>query len=104
LAGSFPYLLGLLRCWAVSYATTAANNIIFRQSRTPERLLNRVNTSGRILAWGAGTTLGALLGGAVASVAGSAGRSRPEPASPALAALVGWLSPLPREPLRAALP
>ena len=102
LTRSFPYLLGLLLCSAVSYAPVASNNIIFRQSRTPEPLLSRVNTSGRILAWGMGTTLGALIGGAVASTAGVRWAITTAAGFAALAALIGWLSPLRREPLRAA--
>ena len=92
----------LLLCWSVSYATVAANNIIFRQSRTPEPLLSRVNTSGRILASGAGTSLGALIGGAVADAAGVGWAIATGAGFAALSALIGWLSPLRREPLRAA--
>ena len=84
------------------YATVAANNIIFRQSRTPEPLLSRVNTSGRILASGAGTSLGALIGGAVADAAGVGWAIATGAGFAALSALIGWLSPLRREPLRAA--
>ena len=48
------------------------NVINFRQEETPEDMQGRVNTTGRMLSWGLGSPLGALLGGVVASRYGSA--------------------------------
>jgi MFS family permease len=39
------------------------NSITYRQQVTPEHLLGRVNTAGRMLSWGVGWTGGALLAG-----------------------------------------
>lgn len=46
------------------------NAITHRQQVTPEPLQSRVNTTGRMLAWGAGAPAGAFIGGAVAELAG----------------------------------
>jgi predicted MFS family arabinose efflux permease len=100
LAWSFPWLLGLLLCWGLCYATVATNNIIFRQSRTPEPLLSRVNTAGRVLAWGLGAATGALVGGAVASAFGVRSAVVAGAAFGALSVAIGWLSPLRRSEQR----
>jgi predicted MFS family arabinose efflux permease len=42
------------------------NVINFRQEETPEELQSRINTSGRMLSWGGGGPIGALMGGIVA--------------------------------------
>jgi MFS family permease len=93
----FPWLLGLLVCWGLAYAVVATNNIIFRQSRTPEPLLSRVNASGRVLAWGLGAAVGALTGGALAGVLGVRSAVLVAAAFAALSVAIGWLSPLRRE-------
>ena len=97
LTWSFPWLLGLLLCWGLAYSTVATNNIIFRQSRTPEPLLSRVNASGRVLAWGLGAAIGALTGGAIASILGVRSAVLAAAAFAALCVAMGWLSPLRRE-------
>jgi MFS family permease len=48
------------------------NVINFRQEETPEDMQGRVNTTGRMLSWGLGSPLGALLGGVVAGRHGPA--------------------------------
>ena len=75
----------------------ATNNIIFRQSRTPEPLLSRVNASGRVLAWGLGAAVGALTGGALAGVLGVRSAVLAAAGFAALSVAICWLSPLRRE-------
>jgi MFS family permease len=52
-----------LTAWAVAYTMVVINSISYRQQVTPDRLLGRVNTTGRLLAWGLGWSGGALLAG-----------------------------------------
>ncbi|NJC12625.1 putative MFS family arabinose efflux permease [Micromonospora profundi] len=55
--------------WAVARLTVNANGITVRQLLTPDALQGRVNTTGRMLAWG-GTPFGALTGGLAADTYG----------------------------------
>jgi hypothetical protein len=55
--------------WAVARLTVNANGITVRQMLTPDGLQGRVNTTGRMLAWG-GTPFGALIGGLAADTYG----------------------------------
>jgi MFS family permease len=67
-----PLFIGALLCWAAwDFARTTANinGITVRQQVTPDELQGRVNTTGRMIAWG-GTPFGALLGGLVAQAGG----------------------------------
>lgn len=50
-------------------ATAIINGITVRQQLTPDDLQGRVNTTGRMIAWG-GTPLGAVLGGIIADAHG----------------------------------
>jgi MFS family permease len=52
-------------CWEYAYATSITNGINVRQQLTPDEMQGRVNTTGRMIAWG-GTPFGALVGGLVA--------------------------------------
>jgi MFS family permease len=87
----------MLMAWGAAYMGVVINAITYRQQVTPERLMSRVNTTGRMLSFGLGAPIGALLGGVVAQVA--------EPSSGILAGAavmsagvaVAWLSPLRRE-------
>ena len=61
-----------LLLWAVfdfASATAITNGITVRQQLTPDDLQGRVNTTGRMIAWG-GTPFGALLGGLLADAYG----------------------------------
>jgi predicted MFS family arabinose efflux permease len=49
------------------YTMVTATGITVRQMLTPDRLQSRVNTAGRMIAWG-GTPVGALLGGLLAEL------------------------------------
>jgi Transmembrane secretion effector len=86
-------LLGVF-CWSCAYTLIAVNSISYRQQVTPEHLLGRVNTAGRMLTWGLGWTLGAFAGGGLGHLIGV------QLAMSALAGValvgcaVGWTSPL----------
>jgi len=68
-ASTFAVALVMWAVWAVARLTVNANGITVRQLLTPDALQGRVNTTGRMIAWG-GTPFGALLGGLVADTAG----------------------------------
>ena len=63
---------------------------------TPEPLLGRVNTAGRMLAWGLGWTVGAAVAGALSSVTGVRSTLHAVTCVGVLAVLVAWTSPLRR--------
>jgi MFS family permease len=71
LAGTATFLGALLAwaVWSVARLTVNANGITVRQLLTPDELQGRVNTTGRMVAWG-GTPFGALLGGIAADAYG----------------------------------
>ncbi|GAB3597725.1 MFS transporter [Angustibacter peucedani] len=85
--------LGLV-LWGVGYSLVVVNSITYRQVVTPEPLLGRVNTAGRMLSWGLGWTGGAAVAGALAAHLGT------RPALVVMASLtvpavaVAWTSPL----------
>ncbi|HUQ56958.1 MFS transporter [Lentzea sp.] len=56
--------------WGVAGAVVVINGISYRQQVCPEELQSRVNTTGRMVAWGLGQPLGAALAGAVSVWAG----------------------------------
>lgn len=62
--------LALWALWEFGRIIANGNGIIVRQLLTPEELQGRVNTTGRMIAWG-GAPFGALLGGLVAELAGA---------------------------------
>ena len=59
-----------LLTWSVAYTMVFINTITYRQEVTPDHLLGRVNTSGRMLAWGMGWTGGALVAGVLSGIIG----------------------------------
>ncbi|TWJ21258.1 MFS transporter [Micromonospora endolithica] len=71
LAGTSVFALALAgwAMWAVARLTVNANGITVRQLLTPDALQGRVNTTGRMVAWG-GTPFGALIGGLAADTYG----------------------------------
>lgn len=54
--------------WGVAYTMVVTNGVSYRQEVTPDALMSRVNTSGRMIAWGLGYPIGALVGGVLAAV------------------------------------
>jgi len=71
LAGTVTFVGALVAwaVWSVARLTVNANGITVRQLLTPDELQGRVNTTGRMVAWG-GTPFGALLGGTAADAYG----------------------------------
>jgi len=80
--------------WSSAYTMVVVNSISYRMQVTPEHLLSRVNTAGRMLAWGVGSTSGAGIAGALSAGIGV----RPTLTVMASVTLVGvvvaWTSPL----------
>ena len=80
--------------WGVAYQLVIINSLTYRQQVTPEHLLSRVNTAGRMLSWGLGWTLGALVAGGLANEWGVRRAMVSVVAVGVLAAAYAWLSPL----------
>jgi MFS family permease len=80
--------------WGVAYQLVVINSLTYRQQETPEHLLSRVNTAGRMLSWGAGWTLGSVFAGALAGQVGVRPAMIGVVAVGAAAAAYAWLSPL----------
>ena len=97
LAGDWVSASFATAVWGVGYMAVVLNAITYRQQVTPEPLMSRVNTTGRMLSFGLGTPLGALLGGAVAEVTGPRGGMLAGSAVLAAGVVVAWTSPLRRE-------
>jgi MFS family permease len=80
--------------WGVAYQLVLITSLTYRMQVTPEHLLGRVNTAGRMLSWGLGWTVGSVAGGVLATAFS---------VRPAIVGLVclgfvaagyAWLSPL----------
>lgn len=83
-----------LACWALPYTLVVINSITYRQQVTPEHLLGRVNTAGRMLSWGLGWTGGALLAGLLVGPLGLRGTLMACTALGVVSVAVAWTSPL----------
>jgi MFS family permease len=83
-----------LLTWGVAYTLVAINSISYRQQVTPEHLLGRVNTAGRMLAWGMGWTGGAFLAGALSSQLGLRSTLFVMTGVAFVGVVVAWTSPL----------
>jgi MFS family permease len=88
----------LMTVWGVAYQLVIINSLTYRQQVTPEHLLSRVNTAGRMLSWGVGWTLGALVAGGLSTRLGVRPAMISVVSVGLLAAVYGWLSPLRRTP------
>jgi MFS family permease len=84
----------------VADLVAVVNVINFRQEETPEDMQGRVNTTGRMLSWGLGGPVGALLCGVVAGVAGPAAGVRVAGGVLAVCTAAAWMSSLGRVPAR----
>jgi MFS family permease len=83
-----------LFAWSLFYTTVVVNSISYRQQVTPEHLLGRVNTAGRMLSWGLGWTGGAFLAGALAGGLGVRNTMLVMTAISFVGVAVAWTSPL----------
>ncbi len=90
----FVFLFGIVNLVSV------INNISFRQEETPEDMMSRVNTTGRMLSWGLGAPAGALLGGVVAHTLGPAVGMAIGSVVVVVGVALGWTSALGRIPAR----
>jgi MFS family permease len=86
--------------FGVADIVAVMNVINFRQEETPEEMQGRVNTTGRMLSWGLGSPVGALLGGVVAGQTTSATAVVVGAVVLALATAAAWSSSLGRVPAR----
>ena len=83
-----------LMTWGVFYMLVVINSVTYRQQVTPEHLLGRVNTAGRMLAWGMGWTGGAFFAGVLVGWIGLVPTLVVLSSTGVLAAVVAWTSPL----------
>ncbi len=90
----FVFLFGIVNLVSV------INNITFRQEETPEDMMSRVNTTGRMLSWGLGAPAGALLGGVVAHALGPGAGMAVSSIVVVIGVALGWTSALGRIPAR----
>lgn len=85
-----------LAAWSVSYTLIVINSISYRQIVTPEQMLGRVNTAGRMLSWGMGWTGGAFLAGVLVGPLGLVATLEVMSSMITVAVVVAWTSPLRR--------
>nr|WP_281385898.1 MFS transporter [Nocardioides luti] len=90
----------LMMVWAAAATLVTINSITYRQQVTPEHLLGRVNTAGRMLSWGIGWTGGALLAGLVVGPLGLRPTMLAFTVVNLVGVLVAWTSPLRRTPVQ----
>jgi MFS family permease len=86
----------LLAAWGAAYMSIAINAVTYRQQVTPERLLSRVNTVGRMLSFGVGWPIGAVLSGVVAEQSGPRAGMLAGIAVLVVGGVLAWWSPLRR--------
>jgi MFS family permease len=84
----------LMVVWGLAYQLVIIATLTYRQQETPEHLLSRVNTAGRMLSWGVGWTLGSLVAGALAEQVGARAAMVALVSFVSAAAAFAWLSPL----------
>jgi predicted MFS family arabinose efflux permease len=89
--------------WGAAYMGVVLNTITYRQQVTPEPLMSRVNTTGRMLSFGLGSPIGALLGGAVAQLSQPRNGILAGASVTVVGVSVAWLSPLRREGVQPAI-
>ena len=80
--------------WGVSYQLVLITSMTYRMQVTPEHLLGRVNTAGRMLSWGLGWTVGSVAGGTLAAATAVQPAMVTLVSVGVLAAGFAWLSPL----------
>lgn len=92
-----------LVAWGSAYMLVVINSVTYRQQVTPEPLMSRVNTTGRMLSFGLGWPIGSVLGGLVAQAAGPRAGMLAGAAVLLVGVAFGWLSPLRHEGARPAV-
>ena len=80
--------------WGVAYQLVLITSLTYRMEVTPEHLLGRVNTAGRMLSWGLGWTGGSVAGGALATALSVRPAILVVVSLGFVAAAFAWLSPL----------
>lgn len=80
--------------WGAAYMLVVTNAINFRQQVTPEALMSRVGTTGRMLSFGLGWPLGGVLGGVVAEASGPVAGMLAGASVLWCGVVYAWLSPL----------
>ncbi|ONI70153.1 hypothetical protein BWI15_23825 [Kribbella sp. ALI-6-A] len=93
---TWPLAAIALLVWGSAYVMVIVNSISYRQQVTPEHLLGRVNTAGRMLSWGVGSTLGSVTGGVIGSHLGVRSAMLVLGVFAFTGVLVAWTSPLRR--------
>jgi hypothetical protein len=84
----------VLLVWGSAYVLVIVNAISYRQQVTPENLLGRVNTAGRMLSWGVGWTFGSVVGGVLGNAFGIRTGMVLMGLFGCLGVVVAWTSPL----------
>lgn len=90
--------------WSIFYMVVTATSITIRQLVTPDRLMSRVMTVGRMLTFGAGFPTGAFVAGVLAEQVGPARAMLMCQASLVLGSIIAWASPLRTAPRVLAAP
>ncbi len=96
LASNWVLATVLIGLWGIAYQMVVMNSISYRQQVTPDALQGRVNTAGRVLSFGVGWSLGAVVAGALSTAYGLRPGMVIMVSLGVLAAAFAWLSPLPR--------
>jgi predicted MFS family arabinose efflux permease len=94
LARHWAVATAVMVIWGLAYQLVIIATLTYRQQETPEHLLSRVNTAGRMLSWGVGWTLGSLVAGALAEQVGTRAAMVALVSFVSVAAAFAWLSPL----------
>lgn len=94
MTSTWQVAVAVMVLWGVSYQGVVLNSMTYRQQVTPEPLLGRVSTAGRMLSFGVGWTLGALGASALAGLVGLRPALVAVVAVGCVATVFGWLSPL----------
>lgn len=92
--------LVLVFLFGVADLVAVVNAINFRQEETPEEMQGRVNTTGRMLSWGLGSPVGALLCGVAAGALGPTAGVLVAALALVAATVAAWASSLGRVPAR----
>ena len=94
MTSTWQVAVAVMVVWGVSYQGVVLNSMTYRQQVTPEPLLGRVNTAGRMLSFGVGWTAGALGASALAGLIGLREALVAVVSVGLVATVYGWLSPL----------